>query len=551
MTNKFKISEFESYFSATMLEEGFDLSQKRSDWDIDENKGVTKATYNVIGLKPIHVTLNKTKHLVLNFHCDCTHFKTNKGCKHITGLLYIGQIKTVRLKPVNEQRKVGFEELFDVLNADELGGFLKFYASNNLAFNKLFKQYFSYKFIQYGLSFNDYFNQIIQSHMDVRGKYSIKSKKLICQIFELHLFRTDHLLRNNDWSGALDIIEVIINRIYQLDFKEPAKNIEFIVEKSHNNLMAIASQTIAPLLRRKITKISIELISLRNYNYFKHDNAVELARINLEQNFEIVKNLLEEKISVSDGEEKAQWLFQLYSFLTSTKNFNLVEFYSDYIDNEDNITGFLEIIERNNFQDANVDRILEIKILKMTGDESSELILKLAAYLISASKDQLYGMLFEHIYKDTMDENELNSKILISIAADNPKIAKQISLSKYFKKDKGEQVQLFSKILFNAGKLKELMSYLQKYGDLEAVMPIMVALFQNNAETALDLLKEKLGQYLDAHVGGQSNQMLEDIIKDLSKAMLNDEIEEIMEYVLSNYGNRKSLIKSLRSFSYL
>lgn len=83
------------------------------------------------------------------------------------------------------------------------------------------------------------------------------------------------------------------------------------------------------------------------------------------------------------------------------------------------------------------------------------------------------------------------------------------------------------------------MSYLQKYGDLEAVMPIMVALFQNNAETALDLLKEKLGQYLDAHVGSQSNQMLEDIIKDLSKAMLNDEIEEIMEYVLSNYGNRK------------
>ena len=288
-----------------------------------------------------------------------------------------------------------------------------------------------------------------------------------------------------------------------MDFKEPAKNIEFIVEKSHNNLMAIASQTIAPLLRRKITKISIELISLRNYNYFKHDNAVELARINLEQNFEIVKNLLEEKISVSDGEEKAQWLFQLYSFLTSTKNFNLVEFYSDYIDNEDNITGFLEIIERNNFQDANVDRILEIKILKITGDESAELILKLTAYQISASKDQLYGMLFEHIYKDTMDENELNSKILISIAADNPKIAKQISLSKYFKKDKGEQVQLFSKILFNAGKLKELMSYLQKYGDLEAVMPIMVALFQNNAETALDLLKEKLGQYLDAHVGSQ------------------------------------------------
>jgi hypothetical protein len=288
-----------------MLEEGFDLSQKRSDWDLDENKGVTNATYNVIGLKPIHVTLNKTKHLVLNFHCDCTHFKTNKGCKHITGLLYIGQIKTVRLKPVNEQRKVGFEELFDVLNADELGGFLKFYASNNLAFNKLFKQYFSYKFIQYGLSFNDYFNQIIQSHMDVRGKYSIKSKKLICQIFELHLFRTDHLLRNNDWSGALDIIEVIINRIYQLDFKEPAKNIEFIVEKSHNNLMAIASQTIAPLLKRKITKISIELIALRNYNYFKHDNAVELARINLEQNFEIVKNLLEEKISVNDQKKSA------------------------------------------------------------------------------------------------------------------------------------------------------------------------------------------------------------------------------------------------------
>ena len=62
-------------------------------------------------------------------------------------LFYYLKNKSIRLVPVNENRKVGFDSVLEVTQFHELASFIRFYASNNTGFNKTFKQYFNYKFI--------------------------------------------------------------------------------------------------------------------------------------------------------------------------------------------------------------------------------------------------------------------------------------------------------------------------------------------------------------------------------------------------------------------
>lgn len=550
MANKFKISEFESCFSAQTLEEGLDLSQRSNDWAVLEEKGRLSATFAVKGLKPVHPVINKTNQYVLNYTCDCVHFGENRGCKHITGLLYLGHVRTIRLKPINDSKKFGFDDLIEVINKEELNSFLKFYSSNNLVFNKLFKQYFSYKFIPYGQSFSDYLNQVVQSHMDVSGQYLVKSKKQICQILELHLFRSDNLMLNHDWAGALTIISGVLLKIYQLGFDEPAKNIEYIIEKSHNNLMAIATQSIAPLLKRKIAKLATDLLAFNNYNYFESDNAVILGYMTLEGDHETIQSVIEEKFISSDINKRAQWLLQLYIFQTSAKNFNLIEFYSNYLDQDDNLIGFLELAEAMGIQDSQIDRILEIKIIKLNSDSSPELLHKLASYLINANKEVLYSQLCDFVFAKTMDEGSLNSAILFSVAIEKMKFAKQISNSKHFKKIKaGENNVIYAKLLFNAGKYKELLVFFEKFGTIDTLLPMLEDLLASHPEEGLNVLKLKLADYLDVHVGNQSSVIVEDVLRLLSRSKFYDEANEIVNFIKENYLSRKHLIKNLKNIS--
>ena len=122
-----------------------------------------------------------------------------------------------------------------------------------------------------------------------------------------------------------------------------------------------------------------------------------LAQMTLEENYDLVKYVIEDKIKSYDSEPKAEWLLQLYIFLTSTKNFDLISFYSNYLDKEETLTDFLELAQRMNIQDAQIDRVLEIKILRLDQETSPELLNNLASYLIHSNKEVLYAQLVEYM----------------------------------------------------------------------------------------------------------------------------------------------------------
>ncbi|HNB61860.1 MAG TPA: hypothetical protein PLC60_04630, partial [Saprospiraceae bacterium] len=97
MKKRIRIRDFESYFPQSVLSDGWELSEYVEKWDISEEKGSINATYTDHGLPQIHARINKTPLLILNFQCDCLSFNEQKGCKHITGILYYLRNKSVRL----------------------------------------------------------------------------------------------------------------------------------------------------------------------------------------------------------------------------------------------------------------------------------------------------------------------------------------------------------------------------------------------------------------------------------------------------------------------
>ena len=547
MNRKFKISEFEAFFSGQVLDDGMELSHLKTDWEVTEEKGVLKAVFSEKGLKPVHVLINKTNQFVLSYNCDCFHFTANKGCKHISGLLYLGKNKNVRLIPVNEMRKFGIDDLIEVMGMDELASFLKFYASNNIIFNKLFKQYFSYKFIPYGKNFSDYINQLVQSYMDVNGKFDAKSKKQIHQIFEMHLFRADQMMGVNDWTGAVEIIAALLSRIYYMSFDDGSKSLDYLIERSHRNLVTAAAQSIAPLLKRKINKLSLDLITLPSYNYFEDNNAVLLSSMTMEDNFSSIREAIIERYNTSEGSDKHHWLLHLYLFLTRTNNFELVNFYTDYLDDDKYFTGFLDKANDARIRDAAIDRMIEIRILRMESLTSDKVYKSIASYLINAGKEVLYAQLCDHLFALTMEEEALNIKIMFSVAFQHPKFAKQIAASKYFKKNQQVNADIYGKLLLNSGKIAELIIHFDKYGDVEQIIPVLETLMQYDAIKTMELVKIKLTDYLDSHVGNQSGLLVEDIVQFLSKKRYYEEAEMLVAYLKNNYANRKALIKGLKN----
>jgi TATA-box binding protein (TBP) (component of TFIID and TFIIIB) len=73
-----RLDEFENIFSASLLDEGLELSHIKKNWKIIEDKSSLSGTYNEVGFPAIHAKINKTNQYILNFTCDCLLFTEAK-----------------------------------------------------------------------------------------------------------------------------------------------------------------------------------------------------------------------------------------------------------------------------------------------------------------------------------------------------------------------------------------------------------------------------------------------------------------------------------------
>lgn len=545
MNRKFRIAEFESSFPAGTLDEGLELSQFRERWSVEEDKATLKSVYTERSVPPVHTKIDRTKQFILNYSCDCIHFNRSRGCKHITGLLYLDKNKSIRLTPVNDSRRVGVDELLDVIQTGELTAFIRFYASNNLTFNKIFKQFFSYKFTRHGKDFDDYINQLIQSYMDVSGKLDNKAKRQLFQIFEMHLLRAEDLILANDWTGAVEITSTLLIRSFQLHFEENIKNTAQLIDRIHRDLAAIISQNLAPSLRRKINKLSAELIGHPNYRHFRSPNAVELAIRTLDGNFDEIRQIIEQKIKNAPAWDKAAWLMQLFQFDIQAGQFDLIDFYSTYLDDPFLFISFIKIADEEQINNVYLNRILEISIKKLVV-ENRNLSSAIASYLIHMEKNLLYRQLFERFIAAGIRYSELNSSILISSAIEKKELATAIFNSGVFHSIQADNPEAYAEILFKSGQSDQLIRYLKSAGTLASLVSYIPSMMAADPEQTVGIIKAKSKAYLDEHLGNQSSDLIEEIIIQLDRNRYLEESDELKDFIRENYQDRKHLIKSLK-----
>lgn len=544
MNRKPKIDEFDNLFSSTVLDEGLEISYFKENWKVEDDEARIKGIYKDSNLPPVHIVINKTQQFLLNFSCDCIHFNEKNGCKHVAGLLYLLRNKSVRLVPVSGNRKVSIETVLEVINPMELAAFIRFYASNNLVFNKLIKQYFSYKFIPSDKDFDDYLHEIILSYMNVDGRLESKGKRLLFQIFEMHLLRAEQMVHQNDYSSAAEIIKSILNRFYQFDFETNSKPSRQLIAKVHETLYLIVNQDIAPVLRRKIDKLGISLILSHQYNYFKKPNIVDIAAQSPDVISDEVSKVIEEKINACSEYDKYEWLYQLFLFENSVRKFNLISFYIRYLDNDENLINFLNIVKRENPVNSQVDRILEICILK------SNLLLKpvsslIADYLIRNRKIELYCLLTEKIIDLSIPLDQLHSYISFNLAIEIKDVAVLFAKSEILSKIKAEMPEDYLKILFRAKDYESLLSVIEEFSYYEELPDFIPELALFNTERLTSVLLQNTKKYLDVHLGIHSVRIVEEIRNILDKYNLVEVLESFRNFIFDNYSDRKHLIKSI------
>jgi hypothetical protein len=541
-----RLDEFENIFSASLLDEGLELSHIKKNWKIIEDKSSLSGTYTEVGFPAIHVKINKTNQYILNFTCDCLLFNEAKGCKHVTGLFYYLKNKSIRLVPVNENRKVGFDSVLEVTQFHELASFIRFYASNNTGFNKIFKQYFNYKFIGHGKTFDDYLNELIISYLNVSGKLDAKANRQLYQIFEMHLVRAESLIQQGDFNNGVEILKSILTRFYQFDFELNVKSTKHLITKAHEMLYLVVNQEVAPGLKRKLYKFSINLVNSIHYQYFTNPNAVQIATHIAESNTLDMKLALENKINDVTPELKSEWVFQLFLYDHAIGDFNFIQFYTNYLDDDQCLIGFLAIIKNENTNNLNLDRIIEAVILK--GNISNRSIsIGLADYLIQTAKVDLYVLLFKKMVQLSIDLNALNSFINLNVALENPEIATLISESEEIAKIKVNNPNEYLRIVSKAMNATKVFQFGEEFPFFEEMPVILPLLLDDDSDRATSLLINSTKYFLDLHLGSHYNSVIEEIISVLNKQHQDEVLKIFKRFILENYGGRKHLVKILKT----
>lgn len=544
MKKRIRIRDFESYFPQSVLSDGWELSEYVEKWDISEEKGSINATYTDHGLPQIHARINKTPLLILNFQCDCLSFNEQKGCKHITGILYYLRNKSVRLTPVGSRRRVGVDELLSVLQKQEMESFIRFYASNNPSFSKIFKQFFSYKFNSYGKGFNDYITEISHSYINVAGKLDSKGVRALYQIYEMHILRTDTMLAAKDWTGAVEVIEPILLQYFKVDFEHSVRSATQLLSKAFQNLSIIINQPIAPGLKRQIQKLMLTLLEKEHYNYFLSPNAIDIGLSDENQDIQGFRTTIINRIKKKNGEFDGNWLWQLFQIDIRTDSFNLIPFYAEYLDEPSGLESFLKILTEKDYTSPLIDRIIEIVIKKgnLLFGRNSNL---LAGYLIRNKKIDLYRLFFERIIFLGIDIEKITGYVELNFAIQQVDFAQALSESNSFRQIKASHPDLYMEIIFKGKNYNEALDLLSNGVPVAEMVPYVGVLTCHDPERMSLLLKDKLKHFLDSHLGIASKGLVEEILSELEQFKQYNVADEIREFVRKNYPERKTLIKTL------
>ncbi|MFD1188510.1 SWIM zinc finger family protein [Pontibacter rugosus] len=201
------VYNFESEVNPTILQRGRQYYQNKAIvWAEEVDANTWEA--EVEGTDLYHVELQiGDKGEVRDLSCDCPY--EGEVCKHTVAVLFTIQKKfkpKTSKKSVKKPPKNILDSLLQAVSAEEMQGFVRYYAANNRDFKNAFELYFANKDERIDISkqYKANFQQLLRQHSS-RGFMDYRGTSAFSKEIEKQLQHADDLVTKQNFSDAFAI----------------------------------------------------------------------------------------------------------------------------------------------------------------------------------------------------------------------------------------------------------------------------------------------------------------------------------------------------------
>ncbi|GEM_PF-3253577 len=544
---KFKKSEFKGYFPEKWTEEAIELSEYRQVWDVTNSPDKMTAVLKVSNNQIFNIVLYQTRHFVAQYHCTCSAFKPDTGCVHILALLYRTQSRKESLSRTNTSPRYSFEQLLQMISADELEEFVRFIVPVNAQLQRQFRQFFEYKFLSGEKLLDSYVSRYTR---DIISSDGSKNKKAINDLeytFNTHLFRAEKLLRESEYIESFQIVSVLL--ISALDIED---KLSFTILKNdfyfkiHQLLAEYQNFRLAPEFYLNLNKLYFQELNHPMYQYFRKNNAIECLKGNQEYNLE---SLLISKINDIHIERKGPWLY--YGILLSLDSSadalqNVLDSYCSKVENLIPVLDFA--IEKGQLTSDLVSELDRYILINFKHDLTTELIDAVSRYYIHSGQLAHYIVLFNQVKKSgKWSENALLQKINFNSVLKHPHWVKSI-LDDFTVADKVNYEELYLRIMAASGLYEDLWEHIKEFANVPALSKYYSLLIKFSISMDDEILTGMIRDYLDVYMGDLAGEVIENLLKEMLFAGRPEQIKLVRKIIDEHYSDRKALVKRIQSY---
>lgn len=487
---------------------------------------------------------------IVDISCTCTDFKIKKVCQHIVAASF--EIRKIALKFEEKEviKRPGrkretndlFNELLEILDKNELAGFLSGYAMKDKNFRLIFEAFFLNRLKNRELDnpYGKLLDEVLPPSSDIEIKFSRQQISLLIDISKDLLNRFKDEISLKKYTDAFNIIRHLINKLSYASNKNNNEQLANLMNEAHEALSLIFMGEIAPELKSRQYDFIYDMIGKSYYFYQNKSDLIHLFLSSnpLREDLNNFVDVLRNKILVIRDEDARKYFMAFYVGLKKQLNSLEEDWYES---NFKDLSDFMDIALSmlNEGFASQLDELLtelysKEKISKRLFLESQLRI------CITLNDCERVGFLTHSIYESTLD-----FRFIKRTQKCIPNFSSEI-ISKLGEiiKNKAEEEDILMWWVLTKN-LEELINYLSEKNDINLIQKYENEILDKDERTLGILYKNYIHSYLDVHFGEKSASVVKNLLTHL-KSIGARKISSLIENDLNeSYSNRKNFLRSI------
>lgn len=551
----FALDHFELHFPPEIIPPGEQLYERKAIsiyeeieknlWSFDVKDG---SSYE------IEILISPSK--VVNYSCDCKHFKTNGSCKHIIAALYhLRMIKTKKVernsKPTRSvPKKLNIPNILNQIDQSELKNFIRNYARKDKKFSTALKATFARK-IELENNEEKYesiLNSVIRPATGTDYSISAQSIKHLLSVAAQFDAQFEDAVSLKQYTEAFYIVKSLLGKIAYVNHWTKSEN-ELILNANkhfHKQFRLLLELEIAPSLEREMDKFGLELCN-RSYYHIAHAEhnllLILLDPLRLESKEQKLVDLLSRKLSSSllhDYELEKLWTIRQYFVekkidlpkqKTPSLSSHSVYRISDRLQEFKAFRGLKDFLHLFVVNGQIKDSYLVkhyVRVLEKIGTKEEFMEAALNSLILHKN------IYFYQLLKTSFPESSEEFFEIVS-----QKIADRKSI---------EYHKLYLEVLQDDDRISELINYLKSSKHALSLIYDQAEYIAEKSNKLTEVLIILSDKYLKEYLGKESSVEMRKLLLFLRRNKWEKELTKLQKHLLKDYEDRKSLNIEIRDF---